>query len=135
MADEAGRAPTEVERIAEELKARVENERAAGAYADETDRRFLTRRTPGHWRSIARSVRKHPGRLRERLQQAVELPESLDEPALGTFLESVRVTDGPPEELRNYCRGDFWRFVRTYDLVRQADELEPVSAAEARDVG
>jgi hypothetical protein len=35
MADEAGDAPTGVERIAEELKARVENERAAGAYADD----------------------------------------------------------------------------------------------------
>jgi SAM-dependent methyltransferase len=52
------------------------------------------------------------------LQPAVELPENLDEPALRKFLESVLVTDGPPEELRSYCRGDFWRFVRTYDLVR-----------------
>jgi hypothetical protein len=25
---------------------------------------------------------------------------------------------GPPDQLRNYCRGDFWRFVRTFDLVR-----------------
>jgi hypothetical protein len=29
-----------------------------------TDRRFLTRRTLWHWRSIARFVRKHPERLR-----------------------------------------------------------------------
>jgi hypothetical protein len=29
-----------------------------------TDRRFLTRRTLRHWRSIARFVRKHPLRLR-----------------------------------------------------------------------
>lgn len=33
-------------------------------YAAETDRRFLTRRTLWHWRSIARFVRKHPERLR-----------------------------------------------------------------------
>ncbi len=52
------------------------------------------------------------------LQEAVELPNGLNEPALREFLESVRVTDGPPDELRTYCRGDFWRFVRTYDLVR-----------------
>jgi hypothetical protein len=29
-----------------------------------TDRRFLTRRTLWHWRSIARFVRKHPESLR-----------------------------------------------------------------------
>jgi hypothetical protein len=29
-----------------------------------TDRRFLTRQTLWHWRSIARFVRKHPERLR-----------------------------------------------------------------------
>jgi len=29
-----------------------------------TDRRFLTRRTLWHWRSIARFVRKHPEALR-----------------------------------------------------------------------
>jgi GT2 family glycosyltransferase len=33
-------------------------------HAAETDRRFLTRRTLWHWRSIARFVRKHPERLR-----------------------------------------------------------------------
>jgi hypothetical protein len=35
MADEAGAAPTEIERITEELKERFENARAAGAYADD----------------------------------------------------------------------------------------------------
>ena len=34
------------------------------AYAAVTDRRFLTRQTLWHWRSIARFVRKHPERLR-----------------------------------------------------------------------
>ena len=34
------------------------------AHAAHTDRRFLTRRTLWHWRSIARFVRKHPERLR-----------------------------------------------------------------------
>jgi N-acetylglucosaminyl-diphospho-decaprenol L-rhamnosyltransferase len=34
------------------------------AHAAVTDRRFLTRRTLWHWRSIARFVRKHPERLR-----------------------------------------------------------------------
>jgi len=34
------------------------------AHAAVTDRRFLTRRTIWHWRSIARFVRKHPERLR-----------------------------------------------------------------------
>jgi N-acetylglucosaminyl-diphospho-decaprenol L-rhamnosyltransferase len=33
-------------------------------HAAVTDRRFLTRRTLWHWRSIARFVRKHPERLR-----------------------------------------------------------------------
>jgi N-acetylglucosaminyl-diphospho-decaprenol L-rhamnosyltransferase len=36
------------------------------AYAAETDRGFLTRKTLWHWRSIARFVRKHPERLRAR---------------------------------------------------------------------
>jgi N-acetylglucosaminyl-diphospho-decaprenol L-rhamnosyltransferase len=34
------------------------------AHAAETDRRFLTRQTLWHWRSILRFVRKHPERLR-----------------------------------------------------------------------
>jgi hypothetical protein len=34
------------------------------AYARETDRRFLTRRTLWHWAGILRFVRKHPERLR-----------------------------------------------------------------------
>jgi N-acetylglucosaminyl-diphospho-decaprenol L-rhamnosyltransferase len=34
------------------------------AYAAETDRAFLTRRTLWHWRGILRFVRKHPERLR-----------------------------------------------------------------------
>ena len=35
------------------------------AHAAVTDRRFLTRQTLWHWRSIARFVRKHPERLRQ----------------------------------------------------------------------
>ena len=35
-----------------------------GRLLSETDRRFLTRRTLWHWRSIARFVRKHPEQLR-----------------------------------------------------------------------
>ena len=34
------------------------------AHAAETDRRFLSRHTLWHWRSVARFVRKHPERLR-----------------------------------------------------------------------
>jgi GT2 family glycosyltransferase len=99
-----------------------------------TDERFLTRRTMWHARGIMRFVRKHPERLLSRYPRAsvfattramqttrrspIELPRGLNEAALREFLESVRVTDGPPEELRNYCRGDFWRFVRTFDLAR-----------------
>lgn len=37
---------------------------AEHAWARETDRRFLTRRTLWHWRGILRFVRKHPERLR-----------------------------------------------------------------------
>ena len=40
-------------------QATVQHEHAAV-----TDRRFLTRQTLWHWRSIARFVRKHPERLR-----------------------------------------------------------------------
>ena len=49
---------------------------------------------------------------------AAELPDDLGESELREFLESVRVTDGSPEELRAYCRQDFWRFVFTHNLVR-----------------
>jgi SAM-dependent methyltransferase len=47
----------------------------------------------------------------------VQLPEDVDESSLRSFLESVQVRGAPPDELRTYCREDFWRFVRTYNLV------------------
>jgi SAM-dependent methyltransferase len=49
------------------------------------------------------------------------LPEGVSEATLMDFLESVRIVDAPEEELRTYCREDFWRFVRTYNLVRELD--------------
>jgi SAM-dependent methyltransferase len=52
------------------------------------------------------------------LHPPVRLPEGVSESALKAFLESVRVTEGSPEELLTYCREDFWRFVRTYNLVQ-----------------
>ncbi|MGH2922130.1 MAG: methyltransferase domain-containing protein, partial [Gaiellaceae bacterium] len=101
------------------------------AHAAVTDRRFLTRRTLWHWRGILRFVRKHPEQLVPRyarapirdalnppLEPSVGLPDGVGEAELRNFLESVRVTDGPSEELRRYARGDFWRFVRTWDFVR-----------------
>jgi SAM-dependent methyltransferase len=51
------------------------------------------------------------------LRPPVRLPEGVSESALRAFLESVRVTEGSPDELLTYCREDFWRFVRTYNLV------------------
>jgi N-acetylglucosaminyl-diphospho-decaprenol L-rhamnosyltransferase len=42
----------------------VPHARVVHAHAAVTDRRFLTRQTLWHWRSIARFVRKHPERLR-----------------------------------------------------------------------
>jgi SAM-dependent methyltransferase len=47
----------------------------------------------------------------------VKPPDGVPEPVLREFLESVRVTEGSPDELKTYCREDFWRFVRTYNLV------------------
>ena len=52
------------------------------------------------------------------LHPPVQLPEGVSESTLRAFLESVRVTEGSPEELLTYCREDFWRFVRTYNLVQ-----------------
>jgi GT2 family glycosyltransferase/SAM-dependent methyltransferase len=96
-----------------------------------TDRRFLTRRTLWHWRGILRFVRKHPKELVPRparaplraalnppLGPSVGLPAGVSEPELRNFVESIHVTDGPADELRRYGRGHFWRFVRTWDLVR-----------------
>jgi SAM-dependent methyltransferase len=52
------------------------------------------------------------------LTPPVELPEGFDETALRALLESVQVEGAPADELRTYCREDFWRFVRTFGLVR-----------------
>ena len=85
-----------------------------------------------------RFVRKHPEQLVPRparapiraalnppLEPSVELPEGVSEAELRSFLESIRVTDSPPATLRRYVRGDFWRFVRTWDLVRELDGTRP----------
>ncbi len=42
----------------------------------------------------------------------------MSEAELRSFLESVHVADGPPDELSRYAHGHFWRFVRTWDLAR-----------------
>lgn len=52
------------------------------------------------------------------LTPPVELPDGFDEAGLRALLESVQVDGGPADELRTYCREDFWRFVRTLALVR-----------------
>lgn len=51
------------------------------------------------------------------LRPEVELPEGVSESELRAFLDTVSVAEASAEELRTYCQEDFWRFVRTYDLV------------------
>jgi SAM-dependent methyltransferase len=46
------------------------------------------------------------------------LPPGVSEPQLAGFLESVLVAGAPSEEMKNYCRSDFRRFVYTYGLLR-----------------
>ena len=99
-----------------------------------TDKQFLTRRTLWHWRGIARFVRKHPEQLvpryaRTRMRDLVkparepsaDLPDGISEAELRSFVESVRVSDGAADELERYAHGHFWRFVRTWELVRDCE--------------
>ncbi len=46
------------------------------------------------------------------------LPQGVSEEELFEFLKSVLVADAPPQEMANYCKQDFRRFVYTYGLAR-----------------
>lgn len=77
---------------------------------------FLTR----FGRRFGKKVRKHlsaapAGDLP--LRPPLPLPAGSDEARLHAFLESVRVTDAPEAEMRNYCGQDFRRFVYTWGLA------------------
>lgn len=48
------------------------------------------------------------------------LPEGVSESELFNFLKSVLVADAPPQEMENYCKQDFRRFVYTYGLARDS---------------
>jgi SAM-dependent methyltransferase len=47
----------------------------------------------------------------------LKLPLGWTEPALREFVTSIRVEDGPEQELKNYANDDFKRFVYTLALV------------------
>jgi SAM-dependent methyltransferase len=50
--------------------------------------------------------------------RALSLPDNVSENELFEFVTSVRVSDAPEVEMRNYGTHDFRRFVFTYGLVR-----------------
>jgi SAM-dependent methyltransferase len=52
------------------------------------------------------------------LSPNLPLPEGVSESELFNFLKSVLVTDAPPQEMANYCKQDFRRFVYTYGLAQ-----------------
>lgn len=52
------------------------------------------------------------------LRPELPLPPGVSEKSLFDILNCVRVEDAPPQEMENYCRGDFRRFVYTYGLVQ-----------------
>jgi hypothetical protein len=52
------------------------------------------------------------------LNPELYLPEGMSESDLFDFLKSVRVSNAPPQEMENYCKQDFRRFVYTYGLVK-----------------
>jgi SAM-dependent methyltransferase len=54
------------------------------------------------------------------LHPELPLPEGVSEGELFNFLKSVLVTDAPPQEMENYCKQDFRRFVYTYGLARDS---------------
>ena len=49
------------------------------------------------------------------------LPHGITEKELFDFVTSIRVTDAPEEEMRNYGTHDFRRFVYTYGLVKNTE--------------
>lgn len=52
-----------------------------------------------------------------------QLPAGWTEAALRDFVTSIQVEDGPEEELRNYARDDFKRFIYTLGLVPEENDL------------
>lgn len=54
---------------------------------------------------------------------AQQLPAGWTEGALRDFVTSIQVEDGPEEELRNYAKDDFKRFIYTLGLVPEQNNL------------
>ncbi|MBD2577181.1 class I SAM-dependent methyltransferase [Oscillatoria sp. FACHB-1406] len=83
---------------------------------------------PSFVSSFRRSLGKAKRKLKENLAGNSEdmfplcpplpLPEGVSEGQLFQFLQSVLVSDAPPQEMANYCTQDFRRFVYTYGLAR-----------------
>lgn len=53
------------------------------------------------------------------LRLPLPLPPGISEEDLFNHLISLRIEGAPEEEIRNYCRQDFRRFVHTYGLCRE----------------
>jgi SAM-dependent methyltransferase len=51
------------------------------------------------------------------LRPPLGFPVGYDEAALYAFVSSIRVADAPEEDMLNYCRSDFRRFVYTWSLA------------------
>jgi SAM-dependent methyltransferase len=68
---------------------------------------------------IKKTLGAKPGELFP-LNPKLPLPEGVSEEELFNFLKSVLVTDAPPQEMENYCKQDFRRFVYTYGLARDS---------------
>lgn len=51
------------------------------------------------------------------LSPDLPLPKGIPEDRLFDFIRTVRVVDGPPDELTSYCESDFRRFVYTFGLI------------------
>lgn len=66
---------------------------------------------------IKNTLETKPGELFP-LNPKLPLPEGVSESELFHFLKSVLVADAPPQEMANYCKQDFKRFVYTYGLAR-----------------
>lgn len=75
-------------------------------------------------RILSKISRKFKNRLEAKpanlfpVSPGLPLPEGVSESELFNFLQSVLVSDAPPQEMANYCQQDFRRFVYTYGLVR-----------------
>jgi SAM-dependent methyltransferase len=52
------------------------------------------------------------------LRPDLPLPGGMNEDTMFAFLNSIRVENGPEEELAGYCRADWKRFLYTWGLVR-----------------